>query len=77
MIVRGNRPAFALEIAIDEVFHHCSKAFLRSQAWQPETWAPEAVARRAVIAKAIDRPGADLAELDEYYGPSYAKKIYE
>lgn len=38
MIVKGHRPILALVIEIDEVFHHCSKAFLRSQLWRHETW---------------------------------------
>lgn len=76
MIVRGHRPALALEVAIEEVFYHCSKAFLRSKAWEPETWTPQAAPRRAVIAQTIERPNDDLAALDEYYGPSYAEKIY-
>jgi hypothetical protein len=30
---------------VRQVFSHCSKAFLRSQLWKPETWpAPETVA---------------------------------
>ena len=76
MVVKGNRPALALVVDIDEVFFHCSKAFLRSSAWQPETWQPEAVRRRALIAKAIEQPEAEVAALDEYYGPSYAERIY-
>ena len=76
MIVRTHRPAFALEVAIDEVFYHCSKAFLRSKTWEPETWSPELAPRRAVIAQTIERPTEDLAVLEEYYGPSYAEKIY-
>jgi PPOX class probable FMN-dependent enzyme len=76
MIVRGHRPVFALEVAIDEVFYHCSKAFLRSKAWEPEGWAPEVAPRRAVIAQTIERKGEELAALDEYYGPSYGDKIY-
>ncbi|MFC9916997.1 MSMEG_1061 family FMN-dependent PPOX-type flavoprotein [Agromyces binzhouensis] len=76
MVVKGHRPALALVVDIDEVFFHCSKAFLRSQAWKPETWTPDAVRRRALIAKALERPEADVAELDEYYGPSYAARIY-
>ena len=76
MVVRGHRPALALLVDIDEVYFHCSKAFLRSNAWQPETWAPDAAPRRALIAKAVERQGDPLDELDEYYGPSYADRIY-
>jgi len=76
MIVRNHRPAFALEVAIDEVFYHCSKAFLRSKTWEPDSWTPEAAPRRAVIAQRVERPDEDLAVLEEYYGPAYAEKIY-
>jgi PPOX class probable FMN-dependent enzyme len=76
MAVRGKRPQLALIVDIDEVFHHCSKAFLRSGLWDPQSWAPEHVPSRAVIAKALERPDEDLADIEEYYGPSYAEKLY-
>jgi PPOX class probable FMN-dependent enzyme len=76
LVVRGHRPALALVVDIDEVFFHCSKAFLRSKAWQPETWAPDAAPRRALIAQAVERQGEPLEVLDAYYGPSYADRIY-
>jgi uncharacterized protein len=77
MIVKGNRPQLALLVEIEEVFHHCSKAFLRSKLWKTESWDPEAVPSRAEIAKATDRQDADLAELKQYYGPSYEEGIYK
>lgn len=76
MVVKGHRPILALEVAIDEVFFHCSKAFLRSEAWKPETWEGAAAPRRAVIAQTLERPNESLDELDAYYGDSYAEKIY-
>ncbi|WP_173921455.1 MSMEG_1061 family FMN-dependent PPOX-type flavoprotein [Agromyces sp. Marseille-P2726] len=76
MVVRGHRPALALVVDIDEVFFHCSKAFLRSKTWQPDTWAPDAAPRRAVIAQAVERRGESIDALDAYYGPSYADRIY-
>lgn len=76
MVVKGHRPALALVVDIDEVFFHCSKAFLRSRAWHPDDWQPDAVRRRALIAKAVEQPTAEVAALDEYYGPSYAERIY-
>ena len=76
MVVRGNRPSLALLVEIEEVFFHCSKAFLRSKAWDPSSWDPTAVPRRAVIAHAVERPDDSLELLDEYYGPSYADGIY-
>ncbi|MGW9632008.1 MSMEG_1061 family FMN-dependent PPOX-type flavoprotein [Agromyces sp. NPDC055520] len=76
MRVRGHEPALVLEVAIDEIFSHCSKAFLRSQTWKPETWNPEAAPRRAVIALALERPSASIEEIDAYYGPAYDAKLY-
>jgi len=77
MIVRGNRPQLALLIEIEQIFHHCQKAFLRSQLWKPETWSPDAMPSRARIAKALERPDDDLADLEQYYGPAYEEKIYK
>ncbi|MDP9026041.1 MAG: pyridoxamine 5'-phosphate oxidase family protein, partial [Actinomycetota bacterium] len=66
MIVRGNRPELAVLVDVDEVFFHCSKAFLRSKAWEPEAWQPTAAPRRAVIAHAVERPEDSLDQLDAY-----------
>ena len=77
LVVKGHRPLLALVVDIDEVFHHCAKAFMRSSLWDPETWDPEIrVPRRAVLAHELDRPESTVAELDEYYGPSYAEGLY-
>jgi PPOX class probable FMN-dependent enzyme len=75
MIVKGHRPILALVIEIDEVFHHCSKAFLRSQLWRPETWT-DPVPPRPVIAKAFERPEQTLEQLNTYYGEGYANNLY-
>jgi PPOX class probable FMN-dependent enzyme len=77
MIVKGNRPQLALLVEIEEIFHHCSKAFLRSELWKPETWNPEAMPSRARIAKALERQDTELAELEQYYGRAYEEKIYK
>ncbi len=77
MIVKGHRPVLAVVVEIEEVFHHCAKAFLRSSLWDPSSWEPESkVPRRAVLAQQLERPENTVAELDEYYGPSYAENIY-
>jgi PPOX class probable FMN-dependent enzyme len=76
MMVKGHRPILALEVSIDEVFYHCAKAFMRSKLWQPETWDHEAIPSTARIAKALTRKDTPLEELEEYYGPKYAEKLY-
>jgi uncharacterized protein len=76
MVVKGHRPILALVVEITEIFHHCAKAFLRSQLWQPETWT-DPLPARPVLAKTFERPDASLEELTAYYGPKYADKLYQ
>jgi PPOX class probable FMN-dependent enzyme len=78
MIVKGHRPLLAVVVEIDEIFHHCSKAFLRSGLWDAATWAPEGrVPRRAVIAQLCERPDDSLEELDAYYDEAnYSRGLY-
>ena len=75
LAVRGRRPVLALVVEVEEVFHHCAKAFLRASLWQPETWA-DPVPPRPVIAQALERPEDSLETLTEYYGPRYAEHLY-
>ena len=76
MIVKGHRPTVILEVAVEQIFFHCSKAFLRSKLWEPETWHPDEVASRAQIAKALERPEDSIEVLEKYYGTQYAKYLY-
>lgn len=74
--VKGHRPILALVVEVEEVYHHCAKAFLRSRLWEPKSWAPDALPSRARIAKAMERPDTPLEELETYYGPRYAEHLY-
>lgn len=74
MVVKGQRPILALEIAVEEVFFHCPKAFLRSDAWKPESWNPTAVPSVAQLAKAI-KPDLSQSELDAYYSEDNIRKM--
>ncbi|TDC99792.1 pyridoxamine 5'-phosphate oxidase family protein [Saccharopolyspora terrae] len=78
MVVKGHRPSVVLLVEIEEVFHHCSKAFLRSGLWDSRTWDPEAVPSRAHIAKNLERPNDSMSELEHYYSDErYAKLLYD
>ena len=77
MIVKGNRPQLALLVEIEEIFHHCSKSFLRSRLWKPETWNPEAVPSGARFAQTFERQTENLATIEQYYGQTYEDNIYE
>jgi uncharacterized protein len=77
MVVKGHRPVLAVVVEIDEIFHHCQKAFLRSKLWDPGSWDPDGrVPRRAVIAHELEPTGKTVEELDEYYGPQYLDGLY-
>jgi PPOX class probable FMN-dependent enzyme len=76
LVVAGHRPRLALVVDVEEVFYHCSKAFLRSSLWLAESWGADTVPSRAEIARALEQPEATLAELEAYYGPGYAEKLY-
>jgi PPOX class probable FMN-dependent enzyme len=76
LVVKGHRPVLALEVHVEEAFFHCGKAFLRSQAWKPETWNPEAVPSRACIAQQLERPDESIEELERYYGDAYLAGLY-
>lgn len=77
LVVKGHRPLLAVVVDIEEIFFHCSKAFLRSQLWKPETWDPTGrVPRRAVLAHDVEPTGMTVEELDAYYGPSYEEGLY-
>ena len=36
--VNGREPELVLVVEVEEAFMHCSKAFIRSRLWHPETW---------------------------------------
>jgi PPOX class probable FMN-dependent enzyme len=74
--VKGRRPILGLVVDVEEVFTHCSKAFLRARLWHPETWEPELVPSRAVFSHTFERADQTLAEVEAHYGPAYAEKLY-
>lgn len=76
MLVQGTRPLLAMVVDVEEVFYHCSKAFLRSRLWDPQTWDPTAVPARPQIARAVERPEDSIEELERYYGPTYGTDLY-
>ena len=76
LIVKGHRPLLALVIEVDEVYHHCAKAFLRSQLWQPQTWRPDALPSVARLTKELVAPEDDVEELERHDGQSYTDGLY-
>jgi len=75
LVVEGHRPDLAVVVHVQQVFFHCSKAFLRSALWDPGTWDPTALPSRPQIAR-LERPEVPMEELERHYGPDYAKGLY-
>jgi uncharacterized protein len=76
MTVKGHRPSLAVIVDIEQIFFHCPKAMMRSSLWKPETWNPDALPPHATIVKSVQHTEETLAELERYYGPSYANRLY-
>lgn len=76
MAVKGHRPALALLVEIEQIFFHCMKSFLRARLWEPGSWAPDALPSHAAIVKSVQPTEETLAELERYYGPEYATRLY-
>lgn len=74
--VKGHRPLVVCEVAVEQVFFHCSKAFLRSGLWDPTSWEPDAVPSRPEIAHALERSDQTLEEVRAHYGPGYDAGLY-
>ena len=74
LTVGNKRPILALEIDVEEVFFHCAKAFLRSEAWDPSKWNPTAVPSVAQLAQAVKKD-ISLAELEKYYAEENMRKV--
>ena len=63
-------------VGVEEVFHHCSKAFMRAALWDPAARDRTDLPSRAQIVKALEPAEETLAELEEYYGATYADRLY-
>lgn len=76
MVVDGHRPSVAIVVEVEQVFLHCPKAFMRSALWDPGRWDPAALPSTARMVTLVQDVRESLAELEEYYGPSYARRLY-
>jgi PPOX class probable FMN-dependent enzyme len=76
MIVKRHRPSLAVIVDIEQIFFHCPKAMMRSSLWKPETWSPDVLPPHPTIVKSVQHTEETLEELERYYGPSYADRLY-
>ncbi len=61
MPIQGRVPKMGVLVEIDEVYGHCSRAFLRGKVWKPETWIePDLVPTlHAMMCEQKDMPAPD------------------
>ncbi|MFJ9364021.1 pyridoxamine 5'-phosphate oxidase family protein [Nocardia sp. NPDC101769] len=78
MVVKGHRPILAIEVAIEQIFFHCSKAFMRSALWKPEQWPEDTMPGVARLVKDVQPVTPETFEqLEAYYtGEAYRKMLY-
>jgi len=55
--VNGKEPLLALVVDVEEVFMHCSKAFIRSRLWHPDHWPSRGTAPKLAewVVGSVDR----------------------
>lgn len=49
---------------------------MRSGLWQPETWDTDGLPSIAMLSQTYTQPETPLEDLEAYYGPSYAERMY-
>ena len=76
LVVKGHRPVLAMVVEIEQIFHHCAKAFLRSRLWNPQSWGEVDLPSRAAIAKELERRDEPLEDIQRYYDERYADTLY-
>ena len=74
MSVQGKRPILALEIAVEEVFFHCAKAFCARTPGIRRRGTRRPLPSVAQLAKAM-RTDWTQAELEEYYSEENFRKV--
>jgi uncharacterized protein len=74
LAVEGKTPRLGLLIEIDEVFTHCSKAFLRADLWNPERFVDRGeLPSSGAIHRSLD-PAFDAEAYDAERAERYARR---
>lgn len=77
LAARGKPAVLALRVTIEECFFHCSKAFIRSNLWKPDTWPkePYKVSFGEIMAKRENLPEEAAKALDEAVEADYKENL--
>jgi PPOX class probable FMN-dependent enzyme len=61
LAARGKPAVLAIRVHVEECFHHCAKAFIRSNLWKPESWSPRLRISFGAMAAKRMKLGQDVA----------------
>ena len=73
--VESKAPSLGILVDVDEAFTHCSKAFLRSDLWNPERFvARDALPSSGAIMRLLNGDAVDPDEYDRERAERYARR---
>ena len=76
LAARGRPAVLVIRVEVEEVFFHCSKAFLRSKLWQPNVWGERhKVSFGNMYAKRNNAPEETAAAIDEAIARDYRENL--
>jgi uncharacterized protein len=61
LAARGKPAVLAIRIRVEECFHHCAKAFIRSKLWKPDSWSERLKISFGAMAAKRMKLGDDVA----------------
>ena len=75
--IKGREHLLALVVDVEEVFMHCSKAFIRSRLWQPNHWPDRKTAPTLAewVIEAVDREQT-LDEVQDDHSNDERERLY-
>ena len=76
LAARGRPAVLVIRVEVEEVFFHCSKAFLRSKLWQPDVWGERyKVSFGKLYAKRNNATEETAAAIDEAIERDYRENL--
>lgn len=77
LAARGKPATLAIRVTIEECFFHCSKAFIRSNLWKPDSWAeqPHKVSFGQIMVKRANLPEDAGKALDDAIEADYKENL--
>lgn len=77
LAARGKPATLVIRVSVDQCFFHCSKAFIRSGLWKPDTWleTPHKVSFGTIYARKENLPEEAGKALDEAIEADYRDNL--